>query len=151
MHTINSSAIVVPAGSGTEWNVLGTRMKCKISSEDTGGAYSIVESVIPPLMGPPPHIHRNEDEIFYIVDGKFEILCGDESFTATTGDLAVLPRNLPHSFRNIGKTEGRVLTTISPGGLESFFAEVSQEIKTLPPDIQKLERIGRKYDVELLL
>jgi mannose-6-phosphate isomerase-like protein (cupin superfamily) len=151
MQTINSSAIVVPARSGTEWNVLGTNMKCKISSEDTGGAYSIVESVIPPLKGPPLHIHHKVNEIFYIVHAEFEILCGDKTFTATSGNLAVLPRNLPHAFRNIGKAEGRVLTTISPGGLENFFAEVSQEIQSLPPGMQKMERIGRKYDVELLL
>lgn len=144
------SAIVVPPNGGPEWNVLGTGMTCKVSSEETGGAYSIVENVVPPHDGPPPHVHRNEDEIFYVVDGEFEIRCGERTFTAAKGALAVLPRNVPHSFRNVGATEGRMLTTITPGGFEKFFAEVSREVPTMPPDLDKLKEIARKYDLEFL-
>ncbi|MGB8508592.1 MAG: cupin domain-containing protein [Pyrinomonadaceae bacterium] len=151
MQTNVQSAIVVPANGGAEWNVLGTAMKCKVSAVETGGAYSIVENKVAPLDGPPPHVHHNEDEIFYVAEGEFEIHCGAETFNATKGALAVLPRNVPHSFRNVGATEGTLLVTITPGGFEEFFAEVSRELPTMPPDIEKLRGIARKYNLEFLM
>lgn len=151
MQTTLQSAIVVPAEDVADWNVLGARMTCKIDSEETGGAYSIVETIVSPQGGPPPHVHHNEDEIFYVVEGEFEIRCGEETFKATKGALAVLPRNVPHSFRNTGASEGKLLTTITPGGFERFFAEVSTEVTTMPPDIEKLKGIARKYNVEFLM
>jgi len=151
MQTELQSAIVIPPGGGDPWNVLGTAMKCKIGSEQTGGAYSIVENTIPPQAGPPPHVHHNEDEIFYILEGEFEIRCGEQTFNAREGSIALLPRNVPHAFRNIGEAEGKVLVTITPGGFEEFFAEASRELTTLPPDVEKLTTLARKYNVEFLM
>lgn len=151
MQTVLQSAIVVPAGEGDLWSVLGTLITCKVASQETDGAYSVVENIVAPQEGPPPHIHHNEDEIFYVVEGEFEIRCGEETFKATKGALAVLPREVPHSFRNVGVSEGKLLVTITPGGFEQFFAEVSDEIKTMPPDMEKLLRIARKYNVEFLV
>lgn len=151
MQTNVQGAIVVPANGGAEWNVLGTPMTCKISSEETGGAYSIVESVVPPLDGPPTHVHHDEDEVFYVAEGEFEIRCGEQTFTATKGALAVLPRNVPHSFRNVGAEAGTLLITITPGGFEEFFAEVSREIPAMPPDMEKLRAIAGKYNLEFLI
>ncbi|MGB9180538.1 MAG: cupin domain-containing protein [Pyrinomonadaceae bacterium] len=151
MQTTLESAIVVPAEGGAAWSVLGTAMRCKVGSEETDGVYSIVENRVSPQEGPPPHVHHNEDEIFYVVEGEFEIRCGDETFTATKGALAVLPRNVPHAFRNTGASEGKLLVTITPGGFEKFFAEVSSEVTTMPPDVEKLKGIARKYNVEFLM
>ncbi len=58
MQTELQSAIVVPADGGDVWNVMGTLMWCKVHSEDTDGVYSIVENVVPPQAGPPPHVHH---------------------------------------------------------------------------------------------
>jgi mannose-6-phosphate isomerase-like protein (cupin superfamily) len=151
MQTHLQSAIIVPNNGGAQWTVLGTQMACKVSSEETGGAYSIVENIVAPLDGPPPHVHHNEDEVFYVVEGEFEIRCGEKTFTAAKGSLAILPRNIPHAFRNIGVTDGKLLTTITPGGFEKFFAEVSREVPTMPPDIEKLREIGRKYNLEFFV
>lgn len=150
MPTELQSAIVVPANAGDTWNVLGTLMWCKIGSEETNGLYSIVENTVPPQAGPPPHIHHNEDEIFYIVEGEFEVRCGEQTFTVTKGSMAVLPRNVPHSFRNISEAEGKMLVTITPGGFEKFFAEVSQQVQSMPPDVEKLSALAHKYNVEFL-
>lgn len=146
-----TGAIVVPAHAGALWNVLGTEIYCKVRSEETDGAYSIIDNIVPPLAGPPPHVHHNEDEVFYVTAGEFEIHCGDETFRAITGDLAVLPRDVPHCFRNLGATEGRLLVTITPGGFERFFEEVSQQIRTMPPNVEQVKAIGRKYNLEFLI
>ncbi len=150
LQTELRSAIVVQAEDGELWNVLGTPMRCKVRSEQTDGAYAVVENIIPPQAGPPAHVHHNEDEIFYVVEGEFEIRCGDEIYHASAGDLAVLPRNVPHAFRNIGEREGKVHVTITPGGFERFFEEVSEQIRTLPPDVEKLTAIARRYNVEFV-
>lgn len=142
--------IVVPPSGGAAWNVLGTEMTCKVSSDETDGEYSIMENTVAPLDGAPPHVHYNEDEIFYVVEGEFEMNCGGRIFTATKGSIAVLPRSVPHSFRNVGPTEGKVLVTITPGGFEKFFEEVSREVPTMPPDANKLKELGRKYNLEFL-
>jgi quercetin dioxygenase-like cupin family protein len=151
MQTEMERAIIVPAGEGLDWNVLGTAMTCRISSEETDGAYSIVENRVAPQAGPPPHVHHNEDEIFHVLAGEFEIRCGDQTFNATAGAIAVLPRNIPHAFRNVGEAEGRLLVTITPGGFEQFFAEVSREVRTMPPDVEKLTALARKYELEFLM
>jgi mannose-6-phosphate isomerase-like protein (cupin superfamily) len=148
MSTQLQSAIVVPPDAGNLWQVLGTLIECKIDSEETGGAYAVVEAFVPPQGGPPAHVHHNEDEIFHVLEGEFEIRCGDETLKAAKGSTAVLPRNVPHSFRNIGAGEGKLLTTITPGGFEQFFAEVSREVRNMPADAAKLAEIARKYDVE---
>ncbi len=150
MQTELQNVIVVPPGGGDAWNVLGTGMSCKISSEQTGGVYAVVESQVPPQAGPPTHIHHNEDEVFYVLEGEFEIRCGDETFVAREGATAVLPKDVPHTFRNIGEGEGKLLTTIIPGGFERFFAEVSEKIQAMPQDIEKLMAIAGKYNVEFV-
>lgn len=151
MQTNLQSAIIAPPSAGADWSVLGTALTCKVSSEETGGAYSIVEQTVEPQSGPPPHVHQDEDEIFYIADGEFEILCGEQTYNAAKGFLAVLPRGIPHTFRNVGATAGTMLVTITPGGFEKFFAEVSREIKTMPPDIEKVRAIGRKFNLEFFV
>lgn len=151
MQTVLQMGIVVPAGGGDNLNVLGTLVQCKVSSDETGGAYSVIEATVPPKGGPPAHIHGNEDEIFYVVEGEFEIRCGDQTFNATKGALAVLPRGIPHTFRNTGTRDGKLLTTITPGGFEKFFEDVDREITTIPPDVEKLKAIARRYNAEFQL
>ena len=65
--------IVVPLGKGTPLYVLGEKITCKVTSEETGGAYSIIEEVSPPGGGPPQHVHDGTDELFYILECECEI------------------------------------------------------------------------------
>jgi mannose-6-phosphate isomerase-like protein (cupin superfamily) len=150
MSTQLQSAIVVPPEAGNLWHVLGTLIECKIDSAETGGAYAVVEAIVPPEGGPPTHVHHKEDEIFHVLEGEFEIRCGAETLHASKGATAILPRDVPHAFRNVGGREGRLLTTITPGGFEQFFAEVSREVRSMPADANKLLAIARKYSVEFV-
>jgi quercetin dioxygenase-like cupin family protein len=60
---------VMVAGEGRSIWVVGDRYTIKCSGKDTSGAYALLEAVIPPGAGPPPHIHSREDEAFYVLDG----------------------------------------------------------------------------------
>ncbi len=143
-------AVILSAAEGKVLSVLGQTITCKVRSEDTQGAYSVIEQLAPPQSGPPLHIHYHEDEILYILEGTWEIQLRNQTFTATKGTIATLPRNIPHTFKNVGSSPSKVLVTIIPGGFERFFEEVNQLPPASPPDIERVKAIARKYELEFL-
>jgi quercetin dioxygenase-like cupin family protein len=105
----------------------------KVKTQETRGAYSVLESIVQPSTGPEPHRHSREDEGFYIIEGQYEFRVGTQVINAAPGDFLFAPRNVPHTYKNVGTTPSRHLTIISPGGLESFFAERAALQKETPP------------------
>jgi mannose-6-phosphate isomerase-like protein (cupin superfamily) len=107
----------------------------RASAESTGGAFTVFEE-IPPLLDTPLHIHANEDELFYVLEGEHVIQCGDEEFRLGPGGVAFLPRGVPHSQRRAVPGEGRLLVLTSPAGFEGFFRELAEAERagTLGPD-----------------
>ena len=140
--------IFIQPEGGKLLNVLGEIITCKVSSEDTNGSYSIIEEISPPGGGPPPHIHYKTDEIFYILDGKYEIQCGDKTHIATSGSLAVLPKGVAHTVRNVGEGPGKVLVFITPGGLDHFFEEIDALSEKKDIDPSKVLETAKRYDVD---
>ena len=137
--------IIAPAGAGSAWNVLGERITCKVAGAQTKGAYAVIEEISPPQGGTPPHLHRATDEIFYVLEGEYEVVCGERSFTAPQGTLFVAPRSVPHGLRNISAVDSRLLVTLIPGGFENFFAETNGVT-----DPEKVMEIAKRHDIELL-
>ena len=76
------------------------------------------------------HVHERGDELYYILEGVFEIRCGAKEFTAEAGAMAMLPRGVPHAFRNPGPSTARALTLFIPGGFDTVVRELSE----LSPD-----------------
>lgn len=136
---------------GQVLNVLGEIITVKLSGEQTNGEYAILHEVSPPQGGPPLHIHRREDEAFYVLEGEYEIICGDETIRATPGSFIFAPRDIPHTFRNVSAGASMVLVIVSPAGLEKFFEEISQLPQDGPPDIEKVMEIARRYEIEFVL
>lgn len=147
MNSIITQPIFIPPEGGKTLSVLGEKITCKVGSEDTEGSYSIIEEISPPGGGPPAHIHDETDEIFYILDGKYEIQCGDNTHIATAGSLAVLPRGIRHMVRNVNDEPGRVLVIIMPGGLTHFFEEIDAQSKVHDLDPSKAMEIAKNHDV----
>ena len=113
----------VPAGSGPVYWGPGDQVRFILTGEQTGGAFFLAEVLVPPGGGPPPHIHDREDETFYLLQGILTVRVGDQTFDASQGDCAHLPRGIVHSFRNTGKENLKMLVTATPAGIEKFFAE----------------------------
>lgn len=99
-------------------------MTFKASGEDTGGAYSLTDSMVPPQGDPPPHIHHREDEAFRVLEGELEVLVGENKFKAGAGSFVHLPKVVLHSYQNVGTGPARLLTLMVPAGLERFVEEV---------------------------
>jgi len=150
------STVILGAGDGTPIWFLNSLARIKATAQDTGGAYGLLESLIPPGFSPPLHVHRREDESFWVLEGEFTFVCGGKAVRAQAGTYVFLPRGVPHSFVVEGDAPGRLLTMLTPGGGERFFIEAGRpaEQDSLPPaapvDVATLQRIARKFDMELV-
>src|SRR6516225_9535706 len=96
--------ILTEVGDGTSFTMLGTTMRLMATGANSGGRFTVGEQVTPVGWGPPRHIHSREDEIFYVLEGTYEVHCGDARRILPAGACAVLPRGIPHGFRNTGQT-----------------------------------------------
>lgn len=141
---------VVPPGAGKTFNVLGDSIRCVLTGADTGGAYAIVEQASDPGSGPPLHMHRREEEAFYVLEGDYEFRMGDQVVRATPGTYLLAPREIPHAFTCMGAEPGRVQVTITPAGFETFFVEVSALAAHGPPDPEKVVALARDYGLDIL-
>jgi len=98
----------------------------RISALDTGGTFEVIEYVGP--AEPPPHVHREREEAFFILEGTFLFTIGGQTSEAGPGMIALIPRGTEHSFsRSPG---GRCLLIIGPAGLEDFFRELGDGLQS---------------------
>ena len=142
-------------GSKLYW-INGDYWRIVARGEDTEETYSMMDVTILPKNGPKSHIHTREDEVFYVIDGQFELHYGDQKFNATKGFHLNMKRGISHSFKNTGNTEGRLLIMFMPAGCEKLYEElgtpvVNIESFTQPftfPNFVKLIQLLRKYGIE---
>ena len=111
------------AGTGRTYWGPGDLYTFLVTGDETGGAYFAMEALVPPGGGPPPHIHRREDETFYVIEGSVTFRLGDDLVLAGPGDFVNVPRGTVHCFRNDGRETARMILTFTPGGMERFFEE----------------------------
>ena len=144
------------AGEGETVWFLQNRMTLKATAETTGGAFGLVESWIAPGSSPPLHVHRREDESFFVIEGTLRFRVGDDETVVGPGGFVFAPRNIPHTFLVESETPARVLTLLTPGGGERFFVEGGRPAEGPglpppgPPDIEKLKRAAAIFGDELL-
>jgi quercetin dioxygenase-like cupin family protein len=142
--------IQIPSEGGKQINVLGIPMVICIHGRDTGGAVAVVESHDVPGGGPPPHIHHRENETFQVLEGEYEWTVGAETFVARKGATIFAPSGIPHTYRYLGSTPGRLMCIITPSGFEGFFEEVSALSPQQQQDIPRVMEIASKYGLEIL-
>jgi quercetin dioxygenase-like cupin family protein len=135
-----------PAGTGTMYWGPGDLYTFLVTGEESGGAYFAMEALVPPGGGPPPHIHTNEDETFYVLEGRCSFRLGDDTITAGPGDFVHVPRGNVHCFHNDGEQTARLILTFTPAGIERFFEETLQ--RALDPSMdppEAVEAVAARY------
>jgi mannose-6-phosphate isomerase-like protein (cupin superfamily) len=126
------------------------------SSEDTNGAWSLVELKEMPGYHTNLHRHNHTDEAFYVLEGILTVKVQDKISEYPAGSYVLIPRGTPHAQGNHGKVPVKLLLTMTPGGFERSFidrAELFKTAKPEDPDFRKKReenRIKGKYDVERL-
>jgi quercetin dioxygenase-like cupin family protein len=121
---------------------------CKISSRDTGGAFTVLELTLQKGQGAPPHIHHRESETFVVMAGTLTFDCDGVTQRAPQGSVLVLPKGSRHAFRNEDEPACRVLITATPGGLDDYFAEIAALGSTITPD--QISAINARYEIDFL-
>jgi quercetin dioxygenase-like cupin family protein len=104
---------------------------------DTSGAFSLFEATLVPGTEPPPHVHSREDELFYILEGEFDVYVEKEVFKGKTGECIFLPRLQPHTFI-IRSPRLRLLILFAPAGVEEAFRTMSSPAQNLEPPTEAL-------------
>ena len=115
-----------------------------VSSADSGGAIGVIETVFPPGDGVPFHKHSREDETFYVVSGTGEFRLGDSTVVRGAGSVIFGPRDVPHTFRNVGQDDLKCLIVYSPGGFEQSFLDIAA-LGADAADLSKTEVVLRGY------
>ncbi len=145
--------MVVDPDEGTSISLGGLGVIHKLSGQDTGGSFSIVEHPLQPgTLGAAPHTHLNEDEYSFVLEGEVGVQIGDHEFEAAPSTYILKPRGIPHTFWNAGPEPARIIEIISPAGFEKYFDEIGEVVSSAAggePDFGKLMEIASKYGLTM--
>lgn len=133
----------------------------KATGKETGGRYTLVEVLEPDGEEAPLHVHHNEDEAFWVLEGDLTFEVGDETIKASPGSFVFGPRDVPHRY-TVESGPARLLFVLSPAGFEEFIYATSEPAKerTLPPppegpaseaEIEQLRAVSRQHGAQLLV
>ncbi len=143
------SALFLAAGADLEGESRGlgiSTIAFKVNTPNPDGPF-ILENTFHAKGGPARHLHYDQDEWFYALEGEFLFEVGTERFRLQPGDSLMAPRRVPHVWAFVGEARGRILVAFFPAGkMEAFFREVTRANAMPPQD----PGIWRAYDMELL-
>jgi quercetin dioxygenase-like cupin family protein len=148
--------IALQAGEGEALWFLGSLVTIKSAHETTGGRVAVTENYAPRGASSPMHVHRREDEWFYVTEGEVTFWVGGEIVKAPAGGFVYGPRDIPHTFE-VTSEEARFLLVTEPAGFEGFVRAVAEPAQSLtippppsePPDIAALTAVAAEYGVEI--
>ncbi len=142
---------------GEAFWLLGMLQTIKIGRDDTDGAYGLVEVLVPAGVGSPWHVHPEEDEWFYVLEGELTFWVADTKLSLTAGSFGFGPKGVPHTF--YAEAGGaRALVGFAPMQFEGFQRAVGEPApeRVLPPpaeghpDMQRLIPIAKTNGFEIL-
>jgi quercetin dioxygenase-like cupin family protein len=106
---------------------------------------------MPPGFASPYHMHRLEDEAFYVLEGEMAFVCDGKWMKGGPGAYVFGPREIPHGFKVVGSGPARMLLLCAPAGFERFVLELSVPFNDFtPPDMAKLMAVAAKYKIDIL-
>jgi quercetin dioxygenase-like cupin family protein len=141
--------------------LVGDAYTVLLTADDTNGRFCLIDMLVPPGGGPPPHRHDFE-ESFIVLEGELEATFRGQKHVVRAGETVNVPANAPHHFRNNSGELVRLLCLCSPAGQENFFMEVGIPVEsrtTPPPELDKeaqeefgakVKELAPKYRTELL-
>ena len=155
-ETTQPYALPADAGVADVWWKTG-RIRIKTAGEQTGGRFSQVESLDPQGSGTPMHVHLNEDETFYVLEGEVSLFVDGERIDVSAGDFAYVPRGASHGYV-VRSEQARMLVTFSPAGFEEAFVELGVPVvegeapptETVLPPVEEIVRAFAPYGCEIL-
>jgi len=149
--------VIRHADAGEAIWAVGSLFTVKLAAEESGGPISVMHVVSAPGGATPLHVHHQEAEAFYLLDGEMTYQAGDETVELRSGSFVYLPKDVPHRFRIRGLKPATFLAFGTPGGVEHLYREVGIPAteRVLPPpptqaDFDRWPKAAPKYGLELL-
>jgi mannose-6-phosphate isomerase-like protein (cupin superfamily) len=149
-QNMTQTAIHVAQGEGKSVWILDELLTFKVHDEQSQ-TVGIFEDEVLPGTGPPPHLHRSQDETHYVLEGHFEFVLGERKVNAGAGSVVYVPRTTVHAFTNTGTQKGKLLFINTPAGpLEQFLVEFGEPVSdpSSPPegepDMDKLQASAQR-------
>lgn len=136
-----------------DFQFFGSPTVLHATGEATDGRFCLMEHLaLPAGTASPYHMHHNEDEAFYVLDGHVRFVFGGQWLNAGPGTWVYGPREIPHGFKVVGSQSARMLLMCAPAGFEKFAVELSSPIDAPPgpPDMQKLIAAAARFNVDIL-
>lgn len=127
----------------------GTRRSVILSTECSGGHLTIIEEEMPVGSCTPVHICSRGDKVILVTDGKFMLFADGKKYEAEKGCNIFIPRGVMHNFKNAGTQTGKLLTTITPCGHETFLKDLRLSVKVFGKDPNILRDAAKRYGVVL--
>ena len=115
------------------------------SAAVTNGGYELFEELRVTRGGPPPHVHRQRDEAFYVVEGRYTFVRDRETVDLEAGGFIYIPRGTRHQYTTL-ETPSRTLILIVPAGLEGFFREMGTRIGDGATALEAMTALAGTYD-----
>ena len=140
---------IIKKNEGKVLNVIGDIQTHKLIGSETDN--QIVEWVdnVEPGTGIPLHVHTKEDEIFRVIKGQIEISLNNETTVLEPGDTVFAPKNIPHSWKVVGKEKAIMITSAFPAGIEIMFSELSN-LPPGPPDLKMVAEICGRHGITFI-
>ncbi len=136
---------------------LGSLVTVKAGAHSTRGGVTVMENLAPRGMGSPLHVHRRDDEWFYVLDGELTFWVGGDVVEAPAGSFVYGPRDVPHTFV-VSSERARFLMVAEPAGLDAFVRTLAEPAGALtippppaePPDVARMAAIAAEHGIEIL-
>lgn len=135
------------------YDLRADRFSILLGGEDTGGQFAVIDLCARRSFEPPVHVHRHENELITILEGRLGVRVGQDYVEAAPGQVLLLPRGVPHALTLRSET-ARLLVVYSPAGFEQFLREVARPAAGVwpaaprPPDVPRLVIVGERYGLE---
>jgi quercetin dioxygenase-like cupin family protein len=138
--------LIVRSDEGTEYSKGPSLWKA--AGRQTGGRFDFLVLTLAYATGPGLHVHRTQEDTFYVLEGVLTVQVGDELYELEPGDFASAPPGVPHTFDNTRKDQGLVkaINLMTPGGYEGYFAEFD-ELGEQELDPEVVRKICERYEV----
>ena len=147
---MSAKAIIRKPGQGKEVVFSGHPMAFLVTGDDTKHT-SMFDWTIPPRFSTGLHVHRIQEETFYVLEGECEWQVGDQRVRATPGTYLFVPPGVPHNIANVADKPARALMTVSPPGHEHYFEALAELVaRQSPPDPKLVSDLRRRYDTDQL-
>src|SRR5262249_28752083 len=146
-----TKGFVVPAGGGRHLDMAapGRFAALKLLGRETNESIMLFEKTVPPGTKSLFHLHRDSDEVAWVLAGEITFMIGEEITVGGPGTCAFFPRNVPHAWKSTGSETGRVLFLYTPAAAGAYVEELLKQ-PAGPMSDDERNRLRKRYHWEVL-